>query len=75
MQCDYGDIKKKNKDQSVYLDHSSFSMLLVNFDRKVYLKVRPCKLYNKKYMIVSTQITNAEIFAFIAVLVFKLLSR
>ena len=31
-------------------------------------------IYNK-YMIVSTQITDTEIFAFIAVLIFKLLSR
>ena len=28
-----------------------------------------------RYMIASTQITNTEMFAFIAVLVFKLLSR
>ena len=33
------------------------------------------QLYNNKYVIVSTQITNTEIFAFIAVLVFKLLNR
>ena len=39
------------------------------------LKVRSCKLYNKKNMIASTKITNSEISAFIAVLVFKLLSR
>ena len=39
------------------------------------LKVRSCKLYNNKYMIASTQITNTEIFAFIVVLVFKLSSR
>ena len=39
------------------------------------LKVQSCKLYNNKYMIVSTQITNTEIFAFIAAPVFKLLSR
>ena len=39
------------------------------------LKVQSCKLYNNKYMISSTQITNTEIFAFIAALVFKLLSR
>ena len=39
------------------------------------LKVQSCKLYNNKYVIASTQITNTEIFAFIAVLVFKLLSR
>ena len=42
---------------------------------EVYLKVQPCKLCDKKYMIVSTQILNTEFFAFIAVLVFKLLSR
>ena len=39
------------------------------------LKVQSCKLCNKKYMIASTQITNTEVFAFIAVLVLKLLSR
>ena len=39
------------------------------------LKVQSCKLYNKKYMKTSTKITNTEILAFMAVLVFKLLSR
>ena len=39
------------------------------------LKVQPCKLYISKYRITSTQTINTEIFAFIAVLVFKLLSR
>ena len=39
------------------------------------LKVQSCKLYNNKYIIASTQITNTDIFAFRAVLVFKLLSR
>ena len=38
------------------------------------LKVQSCKLYNNKYMIASIQITNTENFAFITVLVFKLLS-
>ena len=38
------------------------------------LKVQSCKLYNNKYMIALTQITNTEICAFIVVLVFKLLS-
>ena len=42
---------------------------------KFLLKVQSCKLYNNKYVIASTQITNTEIFEFIAVLVFKLLSR
>ena len=41
----------------------------------VTLKGQPCKLCNNKHMIASTQITNSEIFAFIAVLVFKLLSH
>ena len=39
------------------------------------LKGQSCKLYNSKYMITSTQITNTKFFAFIAVPVFKLLSR
>ena len=38
------------------------------------LKVQSCKLHNNKYIIASTQLTNTEIFAFIAVLVFQLLS-
>ena len=37
--------------------------------------IQSCKLYNNKYMIASIQITNTEIFAFIAILVFQLLSR
>ena len=39
------------------------------------LKVQSCKLYNNKNIITSTQITITEIFAFKAVLVFKLLKR
>ena len=39
------------------------------------LKVQSRKLFNNKYMIPSRQVTNTEIFAFIAVLAFKLLSR
>ena len=39
------------------------------------LKVHSCKLYNNKYMIAPTQVTNTEIFAFIAIVVLKLLSR
>ena len=38
------------------------------------LKVQSCNLYNNKYMIASTQIINTEILAFVAALVFKLLS-
>ena len=37
-------------------------------------KVQSCKLYNN-HMIASTQVRNIEISVFIAVLVFKLLSR
>ena len=52
---------------------------LVIIKAHTYLKVQSRKLYNKKYMIASTQITNTEICAFIAlnlrVLDFKLLSR
>ena len=51
-----------------YNDFHMFYMLNV-------LRIHSCKLYNNNYMIASTQITNAEIFAFIAVLVFKLLWR
>ena len=38
----------------------------------LYLKVLSCKIYNNKYEITSTQITNTEVFAFIAVPVFYL---
>ena len=41
------------------------------FERCSYLKVKSCKLPKNKYVITSTQITNTEIFAFIAVLAFK----
>ena len=39
------------------------------------LKVQSCKLYNNKYMVASTQITNTEVFVFIAVLLCKFLNR
>ena len=39
------------------------------------LNVQSCKIYNHKYMITSIQITNPEIFAFISVLIFKLLNH
>ena len=39
------------------------------------LKVQSWKLYNDKYIIALTQITNTEIFAFKAVVVFKLLNH
>ena len=37
-------------------------------------KIQSCKLYNKQYIIASTQITNTKIVAFIAILVFNLLN-
>ena len=39
------------------------------------LKAQSWKLYNNKYMIALTQITNIEIFESIPVVVFKLFSR
>ena len=39
------------------------------------LKLQSCKLYNDKYMIAPIQLANIEVFAFIAVLVSKLLCR
>ena len=36
--------------------------------------VQSCKLYNNKYMIASTQITNTEFFTYMSALAFKLLS-
>ena len=44
------------------------------FRNQYILKVQSCKLCNNKYMIASTQITTTEIFAFIAVVVFNLLT-
>ena len=49
-------------------------LLLTLIIGDILLKVQSCKLYNK-YMIASIQITNTEIFAFIAVLVSISLSR
>ena len=42
---------------------------------KSFIKVQSCKLHNNKYIIALTQLMNTNIFFFIAVLVFKLLSR
>ena len=38
---------------------------------KIYLKLWSCKLGNDKDLLPSAQITNTEIFAFAAILVFK----
>ena len=39
------------------------------------LKVQSCKLYNNKHIMALTQITITKIFAFKAVVVFKLLNH
>ena len=45
------------------------------WDETSTLKLQSCKLYNYKYVNVSTEIANNEIFEFTALLVFKLMSR
>ena len=49
--------------------HPKMSLITRGFILQTDLKVHLCKLYNNKYMIASAQITNTEIFAYIAVLV------
>ena len=41
----------------------------------IFLKVQPCKLCNSKSIISTTLVTNAVVFPFITVIVFRLLSR
>ena len=60
-------------DTSFHITQIFGEMLGKNTDLS--LKVQSCNLCSNKYMIPSTQITSAKIFAFTAVLVFKLLSR
>ena len=43
---------------------------LKSLNHHITLKVQSCKSYDNKYMIASTQITNTEIFAYKAVLLF-----
>ena len=57
----------------ISLYKSSFKEPSFTADTKM-LKLQSCKLYNTEYMITSTQITNTETLAFVAVLVSKLLS-
>ena len=49
--------------------------LFQNYRAPLYLKGTVMKLYNNKYIIASTQVTNTKTFAFIAVVVFELLSH
>ena len=71
---------------SVLLFSSSEEALFINSDFNIFmmklflsskfvLQVQSYKLYNNKYAMASTQVTNTEIFAVTAVLVLKLLSR
>ena len=68
-------IKLTEKDEIIQSDNK-VAVTLYSFLKSAVssLKVQSCKLYNK-YIIASTQTTNIEIFAFLVVLVFKLLSR
>ena len=56
------------------MSRSLVRICLRNYKEKL-PKVQPCKLYNNKYMINSTQTRNLEKFFFMAVLVLKLLRR
>ena len=69
-------IKLTGKDEIIQSD-DKVAVTLYSFLKSAVssLKVKSCKLYNNKYMIVSTQATNTEIFAVIILLVFTLLSR
>ena len=71
----------------VFLSTATFNQQLLMLNNKddkrfknrgyslFFLKLQLCKLYNNKYMFTLTQIANIEIFAFISVLVFNLLSH
>ena len=63
--------------RKILIIHKNFRFTLIPDETNgvIFLKVQSCKLCNNKYMITSTQITNTGIFAFVALLVFKLSSR
>ena len=63
------------KSQEKEIPAQLFSCEFCAIFKNTLLKVPSCKLCNNKITIASTQIPNTEIFAFIAVLVLKLLSR
>ena len=64
--------KNKEVPDSVKIDTKKSNALA---KYKEMLKVQSCKLYNNKYLIALTKLKKTEIFVFIAVLAFKLLSR
>ena len=65
-------IKKFNSVPPILSNSLSFSYKIRTLNKENAVKVQLCKLYNEKYVIASTQITNTDIFVFIAVPVFKL---
>ena len=71
------DLRSKSMDW--FLCDNSLRHERVKQSEEEFLKIldslQSCKLWNNKHMIASTQITNTEIFAFITVLIFKLLNR
>ena len=69
-------LSRRDQTQIIRKRNSMFSTFprIYKPDRST-LKIQSFKLCNNKYMIISTQITNAEVSAFISLLVFKLLSR
>ena len=66
--------KKKKKCKSLKKFSWKINFYEGHFRPLLPVKGTVIQIYNK-YIIASTQIANKEIFAFIAVLVFKLLSR
>ena len=70
---------EKHLDDNILQNHLLLDVKLYLYKSRshgpVCLKVQSCKLYCSKYMIASTQITNTEVFALIAVLISKLFSR
>ena len=67
--------KEHHLEEHLRTTASNFMNKNRNNSSKKKLKVQSCKLYNNKYLIASTHITNSEVFRIIVVLVFKLLSR
>ena len=71
-------VRARNNDTREYIKNGNYFLIFTSIGNNLIcltITLQSCKLYNNKYMIGSTQITNNEIFAFIAVLVFTLLSR
>ena len=72
--CQQAPLEQIVRSNLLFVEKSLF-YLLIEIRNYPWLKLQSCKLYNNKYLIVSTQITNTDIFAFIAAVDFKLMSR